>query len=140
CHKIHPGGGQGVVTALHDAIALANLLYALPSSTNEEVTKVFEEYREERHPIVSQTFKSAQLIRKMTDRGIDGAMTLYLATNMPGWLWRMLLASTLKARPQVGFLPVIKNKGTVAPISSSSFLKAKAVYDFEGSLHTAAPV
>ncbi|KAG0369737.1 hypothetical protein BGX24_002306 [Mortierella sp. AD032] len=140
CHKIHPGGGQGVVTALHDAIALANLLYALPASTNEEVTKVFEEYRDERHPIVTQTFKSAQLIRKMTDKGIDGAMTLFLATNMPAWLWRIVLSSTLKARPQVGFLPEIKNKGTVAPIPSSSFLKAKAVYDFESTLHTAAAV
>ncbi|KAF9095596.1 hypothetical protein BGX29_008959 [Mortierella sp. GBA35] len=61
CHKLHPSGGRGAVTAMHDAIALANLLYVLPSSTSSEITKMFEEYKSERYPIVIDTFKNSQM-------------------------------------------------------------------------------
>ncbi|KAF9124835.1 hypothetical protein BGW39_007864 [Mortierella sp. 14UC] len=124
CHKIHPGGGQGGVTAMHDAIALANLLYALPSSDTAHITKIFEEYRAERHPVVMHAFKAAKMSGKMIEKGIVGAITLFVATNMPKWLWKKVLITAFRARPQVGFLPEIKNKGTVVPIDSPSFLKA----------------
>ncbi|KAF9124832.1 hypothetical protein BGW39_007861 [Mortierella sp. 14UC] len=129
CHKIHPGSGQGGVTAMHDAIALANLLYALPSSTNEEVTKIFEEYRAERHPIVTEAFKLAVLWKKTLEKGVFGSIAFQLGTRMPKWLWKLVLASNFKARPQVGFLPTIPNKGTIVPAESPSYLKAKAVYE-----------
>ncbi|KAG0199096.1 hypothetical protein BGX33_011879 [Mortierella sp. NVP41] len=129
CHKIHPSGGQGGVTAMHDAIALANLLYALPSSTSEEITKIFEEYKTERHPAVVRAFKDGQLSSKMTDKGIVGTITLYIFTHIPAWLMNQILIHTLKFRPQLGFLPYIENKGVVAPVFSPSFGKAKAVYE-----------
>ncbi|KAG0272377.1 hypothetical protein BGZ95_011877 [Linnemannia exigua] len=129
CHKIHPTSGQGGITAMHDAIALANLLYALPSSTNSEVTTIFEEYRAERYPIVTQAFKLAITLKKTIEKGVFGAIAFHISSRMPKWLWKMVLASNFKARPQVGFLPTIPNKGTVLPIESPSFLKAKAVYE-----------
>ncbi|KAF9907151.1 hypothetical protein EC991_011291 [Linnemannia zychae] len=138
CHKIHPTSGQGYVTAMHDAIALANLLYALPSSTNEEVTKIFEEYHAERHPIVTQAFKFSQLGKKMVAVGVVGAIAFQVCTHMPKWLWKMVFTSNLRSRPQVGFLPEVSSIGAVAPIDSPSFIKAKAVY--EETLQTAASV
>ncbi|KAF9086681.1 hypothetical protein BGX23_008663 [Mortierella sp. AD031] len=50
CHKVNLSGGVGATTAIHEAIALANLLYALPSNTTEEITKAFGEYQAERPP------------------------------------------------------------------------------------------
>lgn len=50
----------GAVAAMHDAIALANLLYAMPATTSLEMTKVFEEYQKERYPAVMESFKSSQ--------------------------------------------------------------------------------
>ncbi|KAF9905024.1 hypothetical protein EC991_002087 [Linnemannia zychae] len=129
CHKIHPGSGQGVVTAIHDAIALANLLYALPSSSSQEVSEIFEQYRAERHFYVTNAFKFAQMFKKVIAVGVVGAIAFQLGTRMPKWLWKMVLANNFKARPQVGFLPAIANKGTVPPIESPSFLKARAVYE-----------
>ncbi|KAK3835598.1 MAG: hypothetical protein J3R72DRAFT_451220 [Linnemannia gamsii] len=129
CHKVHPASGQGGVTAMHDAIALANLLYALPSSSSSDINQIFEEYRSERFPIVTQTFKDAQLAKKTIEKGIGGRMTLFLFTHMPQWLWLKVLANNFKARPQVGFLPAIENKGTVPAVDSPSFLKAKAAYE-----------
>ncbi|KAF9119455.1 hypothetical protein BGW39_000286 [Mortierella sp. 14UC] len=128
CHKIHPGSGQGGVTAMHDAIALANLLYALPSSSSPDITNIFEEYRAERFPIVTRTFKDAQIGKKTIEKGIGGKLALYLFTHMPFWLWKKVIASNFKARPQVGFLPEIENKGTVPPVDSPSFLKARVAY------------
>ncbi|KAF9905577.1 hypothetical protein EC991_001538 [Linnemannia zychae] len=121
--------GDGGVTAMHDAIALANLLYALPSSSSPDIAKIFEEYRAERFPIVTRTFKDAQIGKKTIEKGIGGKLALYLFTHMPSWLWKKVIASNFKARPQVGFLPEIENKGTVPPVDSPSFLKAKAAYE-----------
>ncbi|KAK3830616.1 MAG: hypothetical protein J3R72DRAFT_495925 [Linnemannia gamsii] len=109
CHKLHPSGGHGAVTAIHDAIALANLLYAMPSKTSGEVTKIFEEYQSERYPAVMDSFKNSQVMSKATERG--------------------LLAKLVKFRPQAGFLKAIEIKGTVVPEVSPSERKARAVFD-----------
>ncbi|KAF9905027.1 hypothetical protein EC991_002090 [Linnemannia zychae] len=129
CHKLHPGGGQGAVTSMHDAIALANLLYTLQSSSSASITKIFEEYRAERHPVVTDAFKAAKMTSKMIEKGFVGALTRFFTTNMPEWLWKKVLTTAFKARPQVGFLPEIKSKGSLAPLVSPSFLKAKAAYE-----------
>ncbi|KAG9071510.1 hypothetical protein KI688_005722 [Linnemannia hyalina] len=56
------GGCQldGSVTALHDAIALADLIYAMPMTTEEEITKMFEEYQAEPQPAVLGSFKNSR--------------------------------------------------------------------------------
>ncbi|KAK3830618.1 MAG: hypothetical protein J3R72DRAFT_252983 [Linnemannia gamsii] len=129
CHKLHPAGGHGAVTAMHDAISLANLIYAMPASTAEEVTKVFEEYQKERHPAVMESFNNSQLVSKFMEKGIIGAIVLFILTHMPFWLWRLTLAKTVRFRPQVGYLPPIPLKGTVVPIVSPSEQKARAVFE-----------
>ncbi|KAG0293587.1 hypothetical protein BGZ96_002632 [Linnemannia gamsii] len=92
CHKLHPSGGHGAVTAMHDAIALANLLYALPSRTSEDVTRIFEEYRTERLPAVQVSFKNSQLMSKFMEKSFIGAIILFLITRMPMWLWRLAVS------------------------------------------------
>ncbi|KAF9113911.1 hypothetical protein BGX30_006782, partial [Mortierella sp. GBA39] len=129
CHKLHPSGGHGAVTAMHDAIALANLLYALPSRTGEEVTKIFEEYHTERLPAVQVSFKNSQLMSKFMEKSLVGAIILFLITHMPMWLWRLALAQTVKIRPQVGFLSNIPLRGTVTPIISPSEQKARNLFE-----------
>ncbi|KAF9097750.1 hypothetical protein BGX23_008011 [Mortierella sp. AD031] len=82
CHKLNPAGGHGAVTAIHDAVALANLIYAMPTTTSQEITKVFEEYQAERHPAAVESYENSQLFSKIMDRGI-GAFENYppKATN-----------------------------------------------------------
>lgn len=77
---------------MHDAIALANLFYAMPATTSQEVTKVFKEYREERYPAVLESFKNSELMSKIMDRGISGMLVLFLVTRMPMWLWRLAVS------------------------------------------------
>ncbi|KAK5823673.1 hypothetical protein F5H01DRAFT_363337 [Linnemannia elongata] len=54
CHKLNPAGGHGAVTALHDAIALANLFYAMPTKTSADMTRIFEDYKSERYPALAK--------------------------------------------------------------------------------------
>lgn len=79
----------GAVTAMHDAIALANLFYAMPTKTSVDITRIFEDYKTERYPAVMESFHHSQRFSRIADRGIVGALFLFLITHMPAWLWRI---------------------------------------------------
>ncbi|KAG0271502.1 hypothetical protein BGZ95_000675 [Linnemannia exigua] len=121
--------GDGAVTAMHDAIALANLIYAMPTKTQEDITTIFEEYHKERLPAVMESFENSQIMSKLTDRGIAGTLYRLLITRMPLWLWRLALTKTVHFRPQVGFLKAIPLQGNVVPFVSPSEQKARAAYE-----------
>ncbi|KAG0199466.1 hypothetical protein BGX33_011623 [Mortierella sp. NVP41] len=55
---LNPAGGHGAVTAIHDAVALANLIYAMPTTTSREITTIFGEYQAERHPAAAESYKN----------------------------------------------------------------------------------
>ncbi|KAF9136069.1 hypothetical protein BGW39_008032 [Mortierella sp. 14UC] len=129
CHKLDPAGGHGAVTAMHDAIALANLFYAMPTKSAFEITKVFEEYQKERLPAVMESYNSSKQMAKMSDRGIAGTLAFYLFSNMPMWLWKQVLLKTVQFRPQAGFCPPVELRGPVVPVPSPSELKARAVFE-----------
>ncbi|KAG0368292.1 hypothetical protein BGX24_002881 [Mortierella sp. AD032] len=129
CHKLNPTGGHGAVTAMHDAIALANLIYAMPTKTQEDITTIFEEYHKERLPAVTESFKNSQLMAKANDKNLTGAIVLLLATRMPLWMWRLALAKLVRYRPQVGFIPAVPLQGSVTPFVSPSEQKARALFE-----------
>ncbi|KAG0300253.1 hypothetical protein BGZ97_003324, partial [Linnemannia gamsii] len=101
CHKLNPSGGHGAVTALHDAIALANLLYAMPTSTSADITNIFQEYQKERYPAVMESYNNSRFVAKVSDRGIIGRIILYLITHMPMWLWRLAQMEHSSEKPTV---------------------------------------
>ena len=114
---------------MHDAVALANLIYALPTKTSFDIAQVFEAYRKERYPAVMASYKNSQLLSKVKDRGALGVTLMYAVTHMPHWLWRISLSKLVRFRPQCGFLPLIESKGTVAPVPSRSENLARAVFE-----------
>jgi 2-polyprenyl-6-methoxyphenol hydroxylase-like FAD-dependent oxidoreductase len=74
---------------MHDAIALANLIYAMPMKTSKEVTQVFKEYRTERLPAVMVSFNMSKQMSMIAEKGIIGAIVLYLVNHIPFWLWKL---------------------------------------------------
>ena len=74
---------------MHDAIALANLIYALPSNNSEEITKAFKEYHAERYPPAVEAYNSSLMLSKLLKGGFTGAIAWFLTNNMPNWLWRI---------------------------------------------------
>ncbi|KAF9537678.1 hypothetical protein EC957_007813 [Mortierella hygrophila] len=129
CHKLNPSGGHGAVTAMHDGIALANLIYAMPTKTSTDIGNIFKEYQEERYPAVMESFENSQLMSKITARGIMGAIIFFMVTYMPFWLWKKALTKTVRYRPQIGFLPAIPYMGSVMPVVSPSERKARAIFE-----------
>ncbi|KAG9071542.1 hypothetical protein KI688_005754 [Linnemannia hyalina] len=129
CHKLNPAGGQGAANAFHDAVALANLLYAMPTTTSQDITQIFIEYHAERHPAAKESFENSQLFSKIMDRGIGGAIALFFVTHTPFWLWKILLGKTVRFRPQIGFIQVIPATGSIPSAVSPSTEKAKAVFE-----------
>ncbi|KAG9071572.1 hypothetical protein KI688_005784 [Linnemannia hyalina] len=119
----------GAVTAMHDGIALANLIYAMPTKTSTDINNIFKEYQEERYPAVMVSFENSQLMSKITARGIIGAIIFFMVTYMPFWLWKKALTKTVRYRPQIGFLPAIPYMGSVMPFVSPSERKARAIFE-----------
>ncbi|KAF9122803.1 hypothetical protein BGW39_009484 [Mortierella sp. 14UC] len=128
CHKLHPSGGQGAVTAMHDAIALANLLYSIPSASPGAFSRMFTEYHSERYPAAIESFKNSQQGARVLDKGPAGAVALYVSTHAPLWLWKSVLEKSLRHRPTIGFLAPVERKGTTVPVVSASTEKARALF------------
>lgn len=74
---------------MHDAIALANLIYALPANTTKAIEKSFAEYQKERIPHVMESFKNSQDLALFMNRGLAGSMAMFVMKNMPDWLWNI---------------------------------------------------
>lgn len=61
---MNPSGGQGAITAIHDAVTLANWLSTFRLTEVEDVEKAFKEYRDERYPVAKAAFESSQMFTK----------------------------------------------------------------------------
>ncbi|KAF9080328.1 hypothetical protein BGX29_005431, partial [Mortierella sp. GBA35] len=98
---------------MHGSIALANLLYALPSNTTADIEKAFETYKAERIGPSIDSFRSSQLLSKLLEKNFVGALLKFVMRNLPGWIAARVIRRTIHYRPTVGFLPKVENKGSV---------------------------
>ena len=58
---MNPSGASGAVTAIHDAVTLANWLSVLRLPREEEIEEMFKEYRSERYPVAKAAFETSQM-------------------------------------------------------------------------------
>ncbi|KAF9136066.1 hypothetical protein BGW39_008029 [Mortierella sp. 14UC] len=128
CHKLNPAGGHGAVTAMHDAITLANLLYAMPTNTSSDFTRIFEEYHKERHPPALYSYDYSRQLAKRTERGWLSMLYSFFILNMPMWLWRLALVRPVRFRPQAAFLVPIEDNAAAPAVILPSEQKARAVF------------
>lgn len=135
CHKIHPASGQGAVHAMQDALTLANWLSVLTSTTIEDAEKVFEEYKAERYPVVQAAYINGRGLSNVSARDLKARITRFITRNMPGWLWRFVLKRMIESRPQVSFLPLIKDQGTVPAKYQPSLAKTLEIHQNRGDVH-----
>ncbi|KAG0055386.1 hypothetical protein BGZ83_008778 [Gryganskiella cystojenkinii] len=129
CHKISPSGGLGAVSAIQDAVCLANWLNVLPENTSAAAEKIFDEYRQERFPIIMDAYRSSRLFASCNEQSLKGFIVRYLFKNMPQWLWLILLKKMYSSRPQVSFLPRVEDKGSVPPIPQPSYDKTIVIME-----------
>lgn len=56
-------------------------------------------------------------------------MARLLFKHMPPWLMRQVIIKACRARPQVSFLPLVQDLGTVKPANQPSLEKTLAIHE-----------
>lgn len=126
---MNPAGGAGAQSAIHDAVCLANWLNVLPSLSVKDLEATFKEYHSERYPIVMAAFRASSALAKSSEKNIAGAIIRYINSHMPKWLWAIFLKKMNAYRPQVSFLDLAEDTGTVRPNGQSSLIKTRMLME-----------
>ncbi|KAF9104917.1 hypothetical protein BGX27_009876, partial [Mortierella sp. AM989] len=122
CHKFNPAGAQGARNAICDAIVLANCIYSMPDASSESIEASFEEYYRQRYRHAEIAYEGSVLMSKILtgqnwyERLLRHAILNYL----PAWMNRKQAMEENIYRPQVAWLPLIKNRG-VGPVLPQEF-------------------
>ncbi|KAF9214463.1 hypothetical protein BGZ59_003640 [Podila verticillata] len=128
CHKLNPSGGAGALTAIHDAVALANWIATLHKPKLEDIEAIFAEYQAERLPIAREAVATTKFFKSMGGKSITASLSKSLFRNLPQWLLRLVVTKMVAARPQVSFLPLVEDKGSKKPIYQPSLEKTLAIH------------
>ncbi|KAF9338645.1 hypothetical protein BGZ91_008314 [Linnemannia elongata] len=114
CHKLLPSSGLGAVTAMQDAVVLANYLYEMKGITPADIQQTLFSFQEERYSRVKEQFD----ISKMSAKLIYGQSLFerFLRIVVFNWLPQSVkMRDGLKGvefRPQATFLPLVPSRGT----------------------------
>ncbi|KAG0023641.1 hypothetical protein BGZ81_008050 [Podila clonocystis] len=127
--KLNPSGGAGALSAVHDAVALANWLCSLQSTSLRTLARVFKEYHAERHPIAKQNLRNSQMLCALGGKTFMAKILRAIFKRLPRWVWnRFFLVAMSRARPQVSFLPLVNDTGSVPPLYQPSLYKTLALH------------
>ncbi|KAF9408657.1 hypothetical protein BGZ76_005816, partial [Entomortierella beljakovae] len=64
-HKLHPAGGQGASNALHDAVVLANCLYAMKDNSEQSIHAAFKDYYDQRFEYAADAYKMSSAMSNL---------------------------------------------------------------------------
>ncbi|KAF9189334.1 hypothetical protein BGZ50_000858 [Haplosporangium sp. Z 11] len=120
CHKMHPAAGLGAVSAMHDAVVLANQLFGLESTGVKDLKKAFQAYRDERYPQTMQSYETSQTMAKLLGRSWMTLVVRMLTKRIPKWLWLRVMDKMQGYRPQATFLPLVPDRGSSKPAPQAS--------------------
>ncbi|KAI1309515.1 hypothetical protein EDD11_004064 [Mortierella claussenii] len=128
CHKFHPLSGLGAVNAFHDAVALANWLSVMKSATIEDAEKMFKEYKEERYPAAVAAYNAGKAVTVVMGSDWKARIARAIARRMANWLFEIDIKSAMVQRPQVSFLPLVKDSGTLPSKHQPSLEKTLVIH------------
>ncbi|KAG0093167.1 hypothetical protein BGZ93_010792 [Podila epicladia] len=119
--KLHPAGAA---TAIQDAVTLANWFNILPAKpTEEDLAKVFDEYQKERHSIINDRMRISQTNSALLTESFSSKLARLILNYLPKWLVEKAAYDNVRCRPQIAFLPQVKDVGLVAASPQPSLEK-----------------
>ncbi|KAF9333321.1 hypothetical protein BG006_003770 [Podila minutissima] len=122
--RMHPAGAMGASSAIQDAVALANWINILPGDASmSEVIDVFKEYKAERYPSMQERFQISSSLGHIRASSCQGKMARALLGGLPKWMKEKYANTTIVCRPQVSFLPLVEDKGTIKTAPQPSLEK-----------------
>ncbi|KAF9331489.1 hypothetical protein BG006_005634 [Podila minutissima] len=132
CHKMNPTGGVGALMAISDAVTLANWISTLDVPHENDLKKIFKQYKAERYPAAKEAFQSSQLFTKTLGKGMLSVFVRSLMKRLPLWLWRRMLYKSVGPRPQASFLAPVEDNGSLKPFYQHSLQKTLAIRQERG--------
>ncbi|KAG0277447.1 hypothetical protein BGZ95_005930 [Linnemannia exigua] len=118
--KMYPSAAQGANAAIQDAIVLSNYLYAMRDANPETITHAFGQYRQERFASARQAHDTSERFRQLfRKRWINGIIRL-MVRYIPQMVWNRIFDKVYSNRPQVAFLPLVEDRGTVKAFPQQS--------------------
>ncbi|KAG0320202.1 hypothetical protein BGZ97_000492 [Linnemannia gamsii] len=118
--------GLGAVTAIQDAVALANSLYDIKSSsqTYQDVKEALQEFRDERYLKVKDQYQASKLNAKLLygKTWFEKVLRYAVFNFTPRSVQSKGAYKGMEYRPQAAFLPQAPNRGTT-PILPQRVLK-----------------
>ena len=63
--QLLPSAGLGAVTAMQDAVVLANCIYEMKGLTLEDIDEAFVEFKNERYPKLQAQYTASQTTAKL---------------------------------------------------------------------------
>ncbi|KAF9951602.1 hypothetical protein BGZ72_006916 [Mortierella alpina] len=127
CHKLFPSAGLGAVSAMQDAVTLANCLYELSEyPTTDEISKAFKHYQTERYPLAKSAYDTSHRLAMVVGQSWYNDVFRTLMKWMPKSLFTRSLSVMYSYRPQASFLPPVKDHGMIKPAPQASLARARA--------------
>ncbi|KAG0029857.1 hypothetical protein BGZ81_003347 [Podila clonocystis] len=127
CHKMNPCEGSSTLSAIHDAVAIANWLNTVRSPSVTDLNIAFKEYKAERYPIAKDAFDSSQALASKLTKNVNSSKVRSLVKRIPSWPSKRDISKTIAARPQAAFLPLVQDDGQLKPVYQPSLHKSKEV-------------
>ncbi|KAF9319786.1 hypothetical protein BG003_008080 [Podila horticola] len=119
--------GDGAVSAMHDAVVLANCLYELPKNPSAaQIHKVFQLYKSERYPLAKAAYDSSHRLAAIVGQSWYNDVIRALMRRMPKSVFTRSLLVMYSYRPQATFLPYVKDLGQIKPAPQPSLARAQA--------------
>ncbi|KAI1307885.1 hypothetical protein EDD11_004357 [Mortierella claussenii] len=146
--------GDGAVSAIQDAIVLANCFYELPDNPSvEQITKAFQYYKSERYPLAKTAYDTSHRLASIVGQYAPRPSIFSVAKLLNTWpnlflpsppqhwyndVIRAMLKYMPKSvftrslhvmysyRPQATFLPPVQDRGQCKPASQPSLNRARA--------------
>ncbi|KAF9961493.1 hypothetical protein BGZ70_008267 [Mortierella alpina] len=121
------GDGLGAVSAMQDAVTLANCLYELSEyPTTDEIAKAFKHYQTERYPLAKSAYDTSHRLAMVVGQSWYNDVFRALMKWMPKSLFTRSLSVMYSYRPQASFLPPVKDLGMIKPAPQASLARARA--------------
>ncbi|KAG0013016.1 hypothetical protein BGZ81_001275, partial [Podila clonocystis] len=112
--RLLPSAGQGAVSAMQDAVILANCIYDLTSVDTDSVTAALKDYRDQRYPHVKSQYDASKMNAKILlgQKWTERLMRNVIFNFLPRSVHSRNAIKDNTYRPQISFLPQCPNRGT----------------------------
>ncbi|KAG0042590.1 hypothetical protein BGZ83_000288 [Gryganskiella cystojenkinii] len=118
CHKMFPSAGLGAINAMQDAVILANCFYDLKDKSVKSLKAAFQSYYNQRYERSKEAYNMSQMLAKvmMGQTWSDRLLRTIMLKYLPRSVQQRQFEKGALYRPQVMFLPLVENRGSVTPL------------------------